>query len=76
LVYFAAQEVTGIRDFKGKVAVVTGGASANRKAYGRAVRAEGMAVVLAHFDRDALKAAPRQAAASVTQAIATGAMDE
>ena len=45
-----------MRDFKGKVAVVTGGASGIGKAMAERFAQEGMTVVLADFERDALGA--------------------
>jgi NAD(P)-dependent dehydrogenase (short-subunit alcohol dehydrogenase family) len=46
-----------MRDFKGKTAVVTGGASGIGKAMADRFAQEGMTVVLADFERDALAAA-------------------
>ncbi|HEY7270706.1 MAG TPA: SDR family NAD(P)-dependent oxidoreductase, partial [Dehalococcoidia bacterium] len=45
-----------MRDFKGKAAVVTGGASGIGKAMAERFAQEGMTVVLADFERDALSA--------------------
>jgi NAD(P)-dependent dehydrogenase (short-subunit alcohol dehydrogenase family) len=46
-----------VREFKGKTAVVTGGASGIGKAMAERFAEEGMTVVLADFERDALTAA-------------------
>ncbi|MFI4974606.1 MAG: SDR family NAD(P)-dependent oxidoreductase [Caulobacterales bacterium] len=58
-----------MKDFKGKTAVVTGGASGIGLGMARAFGREGMNVVLADIDRDAAKAAAEQLISEQIKAV-------
>ena len=55
-----------MKDFRGRVAVVTGGASGIGKALAKAFLGEGMKVVIADVEERALAAATRELGGEVT----------
>ena len=58
-----------MKDFRGRVAVVTGGASGIGKALARAFLGEGMKVVIADVEAPALEAAAKELGGSVTGVV-------